>query len=856
MKNIMRVKKPSFVCVIFVLFILFLIFPSLPLKADTAPNISSAEYAPYVNTLLIIGSDFGATQGVSTVIIDLTNLGSANYWSATQIYFKTPLVSTGLIKVTVSAVESNSVEISRYSNYLAYPDDAGTDANMVSYWPMDSNFNDVKGSNNFDRRENEPIGGSRFRSGFAGTQIVAHADSKYYEWPWAGELANGDYLVMFTSGEGGEEKLRGVRSTDKGLTWSDVFLVYDPPEATALYGLFHESAIVLSDGSILAAYADNVGQAKVLKSTDNGYTWQGPYNASSTPYTVGAAFGRLIELSSGRILMPVWTDIQRSFVLKSDDGGLSWSYLSTIAYNVTSATPNVFSTADVGVGSITIPTGTDLATAGYYQKAEAAIGGDSFTYTGISGNNFTGVSGIDSTHLAGSTINRGTNGKGWNNFNEVSFSKAPDDNHLIAIIRSEDGTSHFYQADSYDQGATWSEPKIVFWSDGSVASGQGLFLFRHSSGRIYLLHRLAGPTFAYSDDNGATWTGWNYTFSSNPNYGAMDAAAGLDYSSYGSFIETDDGRIMLIYGLGNTYGYIHLRRRFIDPDSNYSGGFMSVSNSSLQLNQYTVDFWMKFDQTLNKNQTVIAKGIKGVDIDSHTYTNYMVELMGGVEADQNKVRVGQANTSGNLVWATSTTKLNEGEWYHIAGTYNGTTIKLYINGLLEAEQNSDLNTLQTCSLNIGAYSLTHYWRGVNFMYYGYLDNLKVYSAAISSERVLAHANYANPVIIGTPSSHNPQGSTASITGTGFGSGQGSSTFTVGGVAPTITSWSDTEIQFTVPSLLDGNYTTLLTINGNPSNQYTITLGQESSGNSNVNPPTSNENTINTINSLPKTGIGI
>ncbi len=63
-----------------------------------------------------------------------------------------------------------------------------------------------------------------------------------------------------------------------------------------------------------------------------------------------------------------------------------------------------------------------------------------------------------------------------------------------------------------------------------------------------------------------------------------------------------------------------------------------------------------------------------------------------------------------------------------------------------------------------------------------------------------------------------------ITGTSFGTVQASSTLTIGGVAPSITSWSDTKIVATVPTgLAAGSVNIVVTVNGQTSNNGTFNV---------------------------------
>ncbi|NLF71683.1 MAG: PQQ-binding-like beta-propeller repeat protein [Candidatus Anammoximicrobium sp.] len=64
------------------------------------------------------------------------------------------------------------------------------------------------------------------------------------------------------------------------------------------------------------------------------------------------------------------------------------------------------------------------------------------------------------------------------------------------------------------------------------------------------------------------------------------------------------------------------------------------------------------------------------------------------------------SASGRLTYLKGATPFQEGQWYHVAGTYDGQAMKLYVNGKLEAtatNQRGDIDYPPTALLTIGAY---------------------------------------------------------------------------------------------------------------------------------------------------------
>ncbi|MCK4553441.1 LamG domain-containing protein, partial [Candidatus Parcubacteria bacterium] len=89
--------------------------------------------------------------------------------------------------------------------------------------------------------------------------------------------------------------------------------------------------------------------------------------------------------------------------------------------------------------------------------------------------------------------------------------------------------------------------------------------------------------------------------------------------------------------------------------------------------------------------------------------------------------------SGTTYTATSTTDINDNEWHHIVGSYDGTTMKVYIDGVLEDTNTDFSGNLPTNSGNvrIGAdYQTT----AANF-FDGLIDEARIYNRALSADEI-------------------------------------------------------------------------------------------------------------------------
>ena len=113
------------------------------------------------------------------------------------------------------------------------------------------------------------------------------------------------------------------------------------------------------------------------------------------------------------------------------------------------------------------------------------------------------------------------------------------------------------------------------------------------------------------------------------------------------------------------------------------------------------------------------------------------------------------NTSGVPMNAGSVTTAVPGAWIHVVGTYDGATIKLYINGVLE-------NTVSQTGNIRNSNFVTHVaggWNGVR--YAGVLDDARLYSRALTTAEI--QSLYA----LGTEGTPPPSDTQAPTTPTGL-----------------------------------------------------------------------------------------
>ena len=104
------------------------------------------------------------------------------------------------------------------------------------------------------------------------------------------------------------------------------------------------------------------------------------------------------------------------------------------------------------------------------------------------------------------------------------------------------------------------------------------------------------------------------------------------------------------------------------------------------------------------------------------------------------VRLNQFTSSDSFRINSTTTYPTNGTWIHVAATYDGSTIKLYINGVQEGGDLTGPAAIATNSLAVGLGAQSDNTR----RYTGLLDDARIYATALSAAQIAALASSAPP----------------------------------------------------------------------------------------------------------------
>jgi signal peptidase I len=165
--------------------------------------------------------------------------------------------------------------------------------------------------------------------------------------------------------------------------------------------------------------------------------------------------------------------------------------------------------------------------------------------------------------------------------------------------------------------------------------------------------------------------------------------------------------------------------------STTTGGFVTATTTTTAPTQFTIEAWIK--TTTTAGGRIFGFGNGGTTTLSTTPDRQLYLSPTG------KAVAGLRNANLVKTVATSPLSYNDGQWHHLAATYNGTILRLYVDGA----QVASTTTTATATF-------TGYWRAAQEnltgwptapsgnSYAGGLDELAVYATALSATRISAH----------------------------------------------------------------------------------------------------------------------
>ena len=177
--------------------------------------------------------------------------------------------------------------------------------------------------------------------------------------------------------------------------------------------------------------------------------------------------------------------------------------------------------------------------------------------------------------------------------------------------------------------------------------------------------------------------------------------------------------------VGNAFSFSGARQYVNVPRS---------SNLNSFANQMTIDFWMfaNANNLMNTSQGLVTSDYYGVEINSNSVSHTgVVGVNFYVNTPANAFQTASANNGGIPV--------ARGAWQHVAGTYDGNKLQLYINGVPagnpQPASGSVLPMLSSSFLGIGSEDGRSAYTGKYF--WGLVDETSIYSRALSASEIKA-----------------------------------------------------------------------------------------------------------------------
>jgi Concanavalin A-like lectin/glucanases superfamily len=158
------------------------------------------------------------------------------------------------------------------------------------------------------------------------------------------------------------------------------------------------------------------------------------------------------------------------------------------------------------------------------------------------------------------------------------------------------------------------------------------------------------------------------------------------------------------------------------------------SNSSLQLAKFSVSAWFRTNMNIpfGNDIFIIKKGELGLE-DPGTNLNYGIWMTAS-----ETLSAGFESTNGTNYYIHSRVPYNNYQWHHVVATYDGSALRLYVDGLQVVKSiitdGAIPDNTGTDSLRVGAESsLVEFLPRDNFV--GNIDDVRVWNRGITSAEI-------------------------------------------------------------------------------------------------------------------------
>lgn len=408
-------------------------------------------------------------------------------------------------------------------------------------------------------------------------------------------------------------------------------------------------------------------------------------------------------------------------------------------YNRALAPSEVEGLYETGAAKFLTPNNAGLVGSWSFEEGTGTKAGDS------SGN---GNDGTVLSKVAGDDFNR-ANTSPING----SWAKVPAMTNSIKVVSNQAAGFGDYASNAAYHTGTYDANQYAQVQVNAFASSYVLILLRvdTSTSDYYWVQFQPASSITFGKNTGATGTVFQAYNGSYVNDGDTVRAAVIGNTLYayvnGSLLFTYDDttafrssgkpglyiRRTITYAddweAGNSFGTWTDGKRGKALSFDGASNYVNVGDIDLSGN-FTLSAWVKYDSLPADDRDLIMKW--GTPAAPNT-RSYMLAYQGS----SLKPTLGRATNGSDPVWALGGTVLQTNTWYHIAGTYDGSYLRIYVNGQLDSNgsENPKVATgslyLSNNSTVIGAASSAADGEVTD----GLIDEVRIYNRALTPSEV-------------------------------------------------------------------------------------------------------------------------
>lgn len=354
--------------------------------------------------------------------------------------------------------------------------------------------------------------------------------------------------------------------------------------------------------------------------------------------------------------------------------------------------------------------GCETGLAGYWQMNDGA-GANTVTDNSNNGNTGTLTSMDSATDWLAGGVNVGNDAAGNSNSQTINVPLGVSTQTFAAANTEIDFLNHSITEDITITYQAFT-PNSIIGTNGVVIIQNPVWTVNQSNntGTILVNYSFTFPAATFTNTDPTKYSLYHRAMNSDGNWTKIATAHTITattakfskISLAGQFMVVQESEDEISDVRGNMYTFDGTQ--FIDNSATATG--LPQGNAAR-----TMEAWIKTTQTSIGN--IVSWGRIG-----NNNRNAMAVSSNALAF------IGQSNDF------TGTTVINDGAWHHVAITHDGTTIRLYVDGVLDASSNRSFNTLDQ-NLRIGTISLPS--SGEN--YEGSMDEVRIWNVARTQEEL-------------------------------------------------------------------------------------------------------------------------